>query len=667
MSLRLSVTWRVTVLTGLAFLPSPLQTQPSSHPNLLLVTIDTVRADHLGCYGYKRIQTPYIDLLASEGVRFKTAVAQVPLTLPSHCTILTGTYPAYHGVRDNVGYRLSESKTTLAKILKGQGYQTAAFIGAFVLNSKFGLSQGFDEYDDRIAGSSRSGLVVNLNSVERPAGEVITHALGWLDARTGSRFFMWIHLYDPHDPYEPPSPYANRYKDRPYDGEIAYADHELGRLLEFLKQRKLYESTVIVLVSDHGESFGEHEEWTHGYFIYDTTLLVPLIIKPIDKGLAGRTVTEQVSLVDVAPTVLQLLGLERTADLQGRGLLELMLGQHSSRSEPAYCESYYPAQFGWSPLVGIRREDAKFIYAPKPELFDLRQDPGERTNRIVQRGALADELKAALFKVISTYGDRRADRAARMKLSSQQLDQLRALGYVGTSTDRTSVPIPAPGAADPKDKRAVYQMVSTGSQAMAAGRYREAMPVLEKVIQIEPGMRLAWSMLGRCDFQLNRFEQAKKAFQEILKRQPQNLDAQFYVAACDFRLRNWTASEAGLRRLLGQDRSFAAAHLYLGFLYQARGDADSALASFQRVLEIEPENEDAHAKAGYLLASRGKVREAIPHYQKVILVNPNDAEAHSNLGVAYLKLNRADLARKELAEACRLDKKYCRSAADANK
>jgi arylsulfatase A-like enzyme/Tfp pilus assembly protein PilF len=650
------------VLAELTFLPAPLQTQSISRPNLLLVTIDTVRSDRLGCYGYRSIHTPYIDRLAAEGVRFQTAVSPVPLTLPSHCTILTGTYPTNHGVHDNVGYRLPESRTTLAKILKAQGYETAAFIGAYVLNSRFGLSQGFDEYDDRIAGSSPSGLIVNLNSVERPAGEVVTRALAWLNARTRSRFFVWIHLYDPHDPYEPPSPFRSEYKDRPYDGEIAYADHELGRLLEFLKQQKLYENTVIVLLSDHGESFGEHQEWTHGYFIYDTTLLVPLIIKPIDKGLAGRTVTEQVSLVDVAPTVLQLLDLERTAEFQGRELLELMRGRNRNRPGLAYCESYYPAQFGWSPLLAIRREDAKYIHAPKPELFDLRRDPGEQTNQVAQRSALANELKATLSRMISTYSDRSADRAARMKLNSRQLDQLRSLGYVGSSSERSSAPNLSPGAADPKDKRAVYQMVSTGSQAIAAGRYREAMPVLEKVIQIEPGMRLAWSMLGRCNFQLNRFEQARRSFQEILKLQPQNLDAQFYVAACDFRLKNWAASEAELRRLLDQDQSFAAAHLYLGFLYQARGDTDSALASFRRVLELEPENEDAHAKAGFLLASRGNVTEAIPHFQKVIFLNPTDAEAHSNLGVAYLKLNRTELARKELAEACRLDSKYCKSA-----
>jgi arylsulfatase A-like enzyme/cytochrome c-type biogenesis protein CcmH/NrfG len=653
----------MALLGGLAFLVLPLQTQTDSRPNLVLVSIDTLRADHLGCYGYKLIQTPHIDRLAGEGVRFNTVVCQVPLTLPSHCTILTGTYPAYHGVRDNVGYKLPESRTTLATILKTQGYQTAAFIGAYVLNSKFGLSRGFDYYDDQIAGSSGLGPVVNLNSVERRAGEVVSRTTSWMDAHPRTPFFVWIHLYDPHDPYEPPSPFKEKYKERPYDGEIAYVDQELGRFLEFLKQKGLYEKTVVVLVSDHGESFGEHQEWTHGYFIYDTTLLVPLIVKPIEKGLTGRSVAEQVSLVDVVPTVLQLLDLPRPAELQGQGMLGLMLGKSGGWSGLAYCESYYPAQFGWSPLIGIRRENAKFIRAPKPEFYDLHQDPGEKTNRILQQSALANELKATLSKLESNYADRSGSRAARLELSSQQLDELRALGYVGISTARGPGGNSPSGTADPKDKREVYQMISASSQDVAAGRYRQAMPVLEKVLQTEPGMRIAWSMLGRCYFQLSRFEPAKKAFQEILKQQPQNLDAQFYVAACDYRQKNWVACEAGFKKLLEQDRNFAPAHLYLGFLYQAKGDTDSALASFQRVLELEPENEDAHAKVGFLLASRAMVQEAVPHFQKVIQLNPGDAEAHANLGVAYLKLNQVEMAGIELAEACRLSRKYCRPPA----
>ena len=646
----------ISLLMGLG---SAVNGDPAGRPNVILVTIDTLRADHLGCYGYKSIQTPNIDQLAAEGVRFKTVVSQAPLTLPSHCTIMTGTYPAFHGVRDNVGYKLSKSKTTVAVILKAQGYQTAAFVGAYVLNSKFGLNQGFDDYDDKIEGSSNFGPVVNLNQVERRAGEVVARAKGWLNAHSQSPFFMWIHLYDPHDPYDPPSPFKEQYKAKPYDGEIAYTDRELGRFLDLLKERHLYENTVVVLAGDHGESFGEHKEWTHGYFIYDPTILVPLIIKPLQKDIAGRVVTEQVSLVDVTPTIMQLLNLPRSIELQGRGMWGLMLGKQRDWPRLAYCETFYPAQFGWSPLVAVRRADAKFIRAPRPELYDLLKDPGEQTNRILQRSALAHELKANLTQIESTYSDRNASQAASLSLSPQDLEKLGALGYVGMSSRRSAGVSISQEAADPKDKLAIYQMISAGSRDVAAGRYHQAMPVLQKIIQIEPGMRMARSMLGRCHFQLNQFEQARSTFEEILKQQPQNLDAQFYVSACDYRQKNWAAAEAGLKKVLEQDRGFSAAHLYLGFLYQARGDPNLALAEFQRVLELDPENEDAHAKTGFLLASSGKAKEAVPHFQKVIQLNPQDGEAHFNLAVAYQKLSQEGLARQELDEACKLARKYC--------
>jgi choline-sulfatase len=628
-------------------------------PNLVLITVDTLRADHLGCYGYKSIQTPNMDRLASEGVRFETVVSQVPLTLPSHCTIMTGTYPVFHGVRDNVGYRLPESKTTLAAMLKNQHYQTAAFVGAYVLNAKFGLNQGFDHYDDKIDGTSRSGPAVNLNEVERPAGEVISRAMGWLSEQPRSPFFIWIHLYDPHDPYQPPSPFSDQYKAKPYDGEIAYADRELGRFMELLKEAGYYDNTLVVLTGDHGESFGEHKEWTHGYFIYDTTILVPLIIKPVKKGMVGRVVAEQVSLVDVAPTILQLMDLPRPTVLQGRGMLGLILGMQRDWPRLAYSETFYPTQFGWSPLTAVRRADVKFIRAPRPELYDLKEDPGEQTNRFEQRGALANALRASLSQMESAYSNRDPTRTSNLHLSGVDVENLRSLGYVGMADGSGAGKEISPGAADPKDKLAVYGMISAGSQDVAAGRYLEALPILQRVIQIEPGIRLARSMLGRCYFQLHEFELSKRAFQEILKQQPQNSDARFYVAACDYRLKDWTAAEVGLKKVLERDRDFASAHLYLGFLYQARGETALALAAFQRVLELEPENEDAHAKTGFLLASSGKVKDAVPHFQKVILLNPADGEAHFNLGVAYSKLGMQDPARRELAEACRLDRKYC--------
>ncbi len=645
---------------GIILVLSTVAAVAAQRPNLILITIDTLRADHLGCYGYKSIRTPNIDRLAAEGVRFETVVSQVPLTLPSHCTIMTGTYPAFHGVRDNVGYKLPESKTTLASMLRNQHYQTAAFVGAYVLNAKFGLNRGFDYYDDKIEGPSHSGPVVNLNEVERSAGEVISRAMGWLRAHSQSPFFVWIHLYDPHDPYRPPAPFRDIYKRNPYDGEIAYADQELGKFVGLLRQAGLYENTLVVLTGDHGESFGEHKEWTHGYFIYDTTILVPLIIKPAQKGLPGRIVSEQVSLVDVTPTILQMMDLPLSAELQGRGMLGLMLGKQRDWPGLAYCETLYPAQFGWSPLAAVRRVDAKFIRAPKSELYDLKEDPNEHTNRVEQRSALANSLRARLSQMESSHSDPNTGRSANFRVSAEDLENLRALGYVGIADGRRGGSEMSPGAADPKDKLAVYQMISTGSQRVAEGRYSEALPVLQRVAQIEPGMRIAESMLGRCYFELNRFEAAKGAFQEILKRQPKNLDALFYAAACDYRLKDWTAAEAGLKKVLEMDRDFTSAHLYLGFLYQAKGDTALALAAFQRVLELEPENEDAHAKTGFLLASSGKVEEAVPHFQMVIRLNPADGETHFNLGVAYLKLNKQEQAHQELEEACRLDRRYCR-------
>lgn len=650
----------VLAAMSMAFSSSSPEAMKSA-PNLLLVSIDTLRADRLGCYGYKKVQTPHIDRLAMEGVRFATAVSPVPLTLPSHCTILTGTYPPYHGVRDNVGYKLAESRTTLAEILKKQGYRTAAFIAAFVLNAKFGLHQGFDLYDDRIAGSSRPGPVINLNAVERTAGEVVSRTIEWVKAGSSSPFFLWVHLFDPHDPYEPPSDFRKTYGDRPYDGEIAYADQELGKLLSLLRQKHMYENTIIVLLGDHGESFGEHQEWTHGYFIYDTTLLVPLIIKPAVPGFAGKVVTEQVSLADVVPTILQLLRLPGPTELQGRGMLDLMKGKTAGWPGAVYCESHYPAQFGWSPLVGLRRRDAKYIRAAKAELYRLQEDPGEKSNRFFAQPEMAKEMQAAITKLESLYADPSAGKTSRTSMDPRRLDALRSLGYVGSPV----VPsLPAkdegkPGGADPKDKLPVYQMISAGSQDVAAGRYRQAIPVFQKVLLQEPGMRLALSMLGRCHFETGRFEEARKAFQEILKGQPANPDARFYLAACDYRQKNWTEAEAGFKRLLQENPDFVSAHLYLGFLYQTKKDTDSALASFQRALALDPENEDAHAKTGFLLASRGKVTEAVPHFQKVIELNPGDAEAHSNLATAYRVLGHTGQARKEQTEACRLDKSYC--------
>ncbi len=310
-------------------------------------------------------------------------MAPAPLTLPSHCSILTGTYPTLHGVRDNVGYALGTGLATLAEILKSRGYSTAAFVGAYVLDRRRGLDRGFDTYSSPFRVRKREGnpMVVNLHALERKAQEVVDEALDWLHGQGRQPFFVWIHLYDPHDPYEPPSPFRESLRD-PYDGEIAYADYALGPLMDFLKAHGSYDRTLVIATSDHGESFGEHGEFTHGYYIYDTTLLVPLIIKPqADRSLASRRIDTPVRSVDIAPTILQFLGIPVPASTQGNGLLSLILGKRGDLGPgDGYSETYYPNQFGWSALRALRQQRFKYIDAPRPELYDLVADPAELHN-----------------------------------------------------------------------------------------------------------------------------------------------------------------------------------------------------------------------------------------------------------------------------------------------
>lgn len=369
----------------------------SASPNVVLITIDTVRADHVGCYGDKQAHTPTLDALARVGVLFRTVVTAVPLTLPSHCSILTGTYPTEHGVRDNLGYTMGDSPPTLAMLLKQRGYNTAAFIGAAVLDAKRGLNRGFDTYSSpfqRKMGRDNP-MVLNLQELRRPAQAVVDEALRWMEtqqAHPSRPFFVWIHLYDPHAPYDPPPPFRALAANA-YDGCIAYADAEMGRVINYLKQHGLYESCLIVAASDHGESFGEHGEHTHGYFIYDGTLLVPLICKPPHSfGISPRRITPPVRTIDIAPTVLQFLGMPGAPSMQGDGLLSLILGKASgSATSVAYSETFYPTEFESSQLRALRTVRYKYIDAPKPELYDLAADPEELHNLYSTRKSTALE------------------------------------------------------------------------------------------------------------------------------------------------------------------------------------------------------------------------------------------------------------------------------------
>src|SRR5207302_715243 len=381
-------------------------------PNVILITIDTVRADHVGCYGATGIQTPTLDALARDGIVFERAISQVPLTWPSHAAILTGTYPFQNGVQDFTGQPLDPKFRTVAEAFKRSGYATAAVVSAFVLDRGWGLARGFDFYDDAFSAETFQQKDIGLG--DRKAGESVTHALSWLKKTPRRPFFLWLHLYDPHSPYDPPEPYRSEYRSHLYDGEIAYADHELGNLMSWLKQNRLYDSALIVALSDHGESLGEHGEDEHGFFVYNATVHVPLIVKPpVGSGIAAGRHSEPVETTSVSPTLLQLAGVgvkdsidSIYAQFQSHALFGTKSGTTPTGSQaanqpakdpakdPAYSETFYPfSSFGWSPLHALESERFHFIEAPRPELYDLESDPGETRNIAAEQPATVAVLR----------------------------------------------------------------------------------------------------------------------------------------------------------------------------------------------------------------------------------------------------------------------------------
>ena len=379
--------------TSLGPLPRGVRVQDL---NVLFLTLDTTRADKLGCYGEPQRVTPNLDRLAAEGVRFDQVMAPVPLTLPAHATIFTSVIPPAHGVRDNGGYTLDTRHPTLATVLRQRGgWATAAFVAAFVLDSKWGLDQGFDTYvDDFDLSKYRS---VSLGDVSRTAGDVVDQALPWLDRHATERFFAWLHFYDPHSPYEAPEPYRTRFVQRPYLGEVAYMDAQIGRVLTWLDERGLSDRTIVVALGDHGESLNEHGEGTHGLFVYDATLRVPLIIRSPYDRLRGRTVESVVRSEDVMPTVLDLVRVDSPRGIHGQSLAPLMGGDVADLNLDGYAETLYPRfHYGWSELRALRAGRFKYIEAPRPELYDIAQDPLETKNLYGERRALADRMAAQL-------------------------------------------------------------------------------------------------------------------------------------------------------------------------------------------------------------------------------------------------------------------------------
>src|ERR1700733_3542887 len=471
---------------------SPSQTVNGSSPlpDVYLVTIDTLRADHVHCYGYNRIQTPALDSLAREGIRFAQAFTPSPITNTAHTSILTGLLPSVHGVTE-FAMPLEKTYPTWAELLKKNGYQTAAFIGAVVLDSRTlapGLDRGFDYYDNF---PSDSGEGKHWGQVERRGDDVVHRAEAWMGAHPQKPRFVWVHLYDPHDPYEPPPPYSQIYKDRLYDGEIAYADAALGKLLSYLKREQRYRNALIIVVGDHGEGLGEHGEQTHGIFLYDSTTHVPLLIKlPMSGKPKERAMTQgakgvgaQVETTDILPTVLDLLSIPPPSAFGGRSLSPYFKETKES-GRVVFAETDHPLSFGWRPLRAVREGGFKFIEAPRPELYDLVKDPTELTNEYEPWNETVKHLRTELASspmrpphVTPTTGT----------AGSGTLSQLRALGYLGPGDKQTSTNVPEfSSLPDPKDKIEEQNLLHSAMMLVDQGRSPDARLLLDKVLQLHP-------------------------------------------------------------------------------------------------------------------------------------------------------------------------------------
>ena len=634
----------ILILTALTALHAAAQTPAKPALNVVLITIDTLRADHVGCYGYKQIKTPNIDGLAADGVRFERAFAVVPVTLPSHTSMLTGTYPMLSGMHDFSGNKLSPLQPTLASVLKQAGYQTGAVIGAAVLDSRFGLNQGFDSYYDHFDFSRLDEA--NLDEMERPGNVVADVALDWLAKNSDKKFFLWMHLYDPHFPYHPPEPYSREYAAQPYDGEIAFADEQVGRLLRFLKEKGIYRNTVIVLCGDHGESLGEHGEKTHGFFIYNATMHVPLIIRlpeqppgQLPEKTAARTLANAVSLVDIMPTVLDAVGLPVPSQVQGRSLLRDIRSDPSAPDAQAnldrvlYGETFLPRiHFNWSELRASENIKYHFIDAPRPELYDLAKDPGEVHNLFTEKKAVSEEMRAKLAGMIRNYSAGK-ELAEKTGLDPALMERLKSLGYAGFSGGGDPT-ISSRELPDPKDRIAVYELISDAIADSQHGRYQESTEKLKSAIKSEPNSVPAHYLQGLNFYHLKMFGEAVDELQKTVQLSPDYALAFFNLGMAQAHAGQIDAAIATLQRAMQLDATNFEAAFNLGVAFLQKQQLEPAAVAFRQSTTVNPEFARGHRALGETLLYQGNLDDAIAELRRAVELAPQEPAMHESLAKA---------------------------------
>jgi len=681
----------------------------AARPSLLLVTLDTTRPDHLGAWGYPHVETPTLDGLAREGVRYQRCYAPTPLTLPSHASLLTGLLPPRHGLRTNGARALGGEVPTLATLLRERGYATGAAIGAFVLDHRFGLARGFDHYDDALAGGREGG---RFSYAERDARAVTDAALAWLEAQQGP-FFLWVHYYDPHAPYAPPGFDPTLARRAPYDAELEFVDGELGRLLDRLGELGHADRTLVVVAGDHGEALWEHGEISHGLFVYEATLRVPLLVRFPDGRHAGTVVREPVALVDVLPSVLGWLGLPAPTGLDGQPLplaeLEPPEAGAAQSGEPGpgaaaqagprpfYFENLAPAEdFGWSALFGIVQGDLKWIEAPRPELYDVAADPHEARDLHGERAAEAALLRGRLAGLAAELSGRGSFETAPAEVGEAERARLRALGYLpGPAAGTGGGAEQAPGGADPKDRVEVHRELQAALSSIEGGELAAGVELLARILaERDPGNRRAVAVLAELALDLPVRPRIVAALAQLDLARLDRATAAFAAGRLGLALAEegrFAEAAASLRRSLDADPTDPAAHwhlarvlgsqgapeaeivphleraaelspgeaaplLALAQLHERAGRLEPASALYEQVLAHEPDQAVALNNLAFALGRQGReLRRALALAERALAREPERAAFHDTRGFLLLALGEGDAARGALEQALRLD------------
>lgn len=660
----------VFLALGLACVPTAAGAQVAPPPNLVLVTIDTLRADRVGAYGHPGASTPALDRLAREGVLLLDAIVAAPMTRPSHATLFTGRHPWEHAIRDNAHGPLAARWPTLATQLRSAGYDTAAFVGAYPVSRPSGLDRGFQVYDDPFSGAGASRGREPRS--ERRGVEVVDAALAWLDERPPTRpFFLWVHLFDPHAPYEAPEPFGSRFAQAPYDGEVAYADHQLGRLLARLDAAGVARNTLVVATSDHGEGLGQHDEAEHMLLVYDTTLKVPLVMRLPGTLPAAARVDGQFRAVDLLPTLLELLGRPPIPNSGASRAAEL----RAARALPentAYAESLYgQLHFGWAPLRALRGEGFKYVAGPEPELYALRDDPGETRNRVADRAPVAAGMARALAAHGGAVGTPAAapDAAAAERLAA--LGYVAGGGFVGSPSGDDPRRHVAAFSAQQRDSREAIRLYSRGELEPAiallrklergslpafnvsfylgralvdARRPREAVAPLQAAVKMLPSYGLAWAYLVEALRGAGRPAEAALAIEQGLAVAPRHAGLLLLRGRQALETGNLPAAKAALAAAREAEPGAADVRVALSDLARAAGDPAAALAEAETAVRLDPSSAGTRVALALALGAAGREHDAATALREALARDPAQADALFFLAAIERRAGRSEAA-----------------------